>query len=68
VPVFHNIKFTKCGPSGDSEISDSAHARPEGVDARARIVPARFDTVVVHQGGMRAQGNKGSSYISNLDT
>jgi len=63
VPVFHKIKFTKCGPSGDLEISDSAHARPKGMDMRARIIPARFDTVVVHQDGVPGQGNKGKNYF-----
>jgi hypothetical protein len=33
IPVFHNIKFTKCRPLGESEISDTAHTRPEVKDA-----------------------------------
>ena len=57
VPVFHNIKFTKCKPSGDLEISDSVHAQPEGVG------PARFDTVVVRQDRPNDQRNKGKYYI-----
>ena len=59
VPVFHNIKFTKCGQSGESEISDSAHARPEVRDSKSHVIPARFDTVVVHQDGQNRQGLKG---------
>ena len=49
VPVFHNVKFTvshgdnKCKP----EIVDAIHARPEGTDSRQRLVPERFDTVLV---------------------
>ena len=63
VPVFHNIKFTKRGDSGEFEISDSAHARPEVVDKRTQIIPARFDTVIVHQDNMHSQGNKGRSHL-----
>lgn len=62
VPVFHNIKFTKRGDSGESEISDSAHARPEAVDLHKQIIPARFDTVIVHQDSLRGQVNKGRSH------
>jgi len=56
VPVFHNIKFTK---SGESEISDTAHARPEVVDTRSHVIPARFDTVIIHQDSLPHQGLKG---------
>ncbi|KAN0103997.1 hypothetical protein V8E52_011427 [Russula decolorans] len=59
VPVFHSIKFTKCGLSGESEISDTVHARPEAVDTRSRVIPARFDTVVVHRDGLHGEGLKG---------
>ena len=59
VPVFHNIKFTKIGDSGKSEISDSAHARPETVDTNSRVLPARFDTVIVRQDSLHGQGLKG---------
>ena len=62
VPVFYNIKFTKCGDSGNSEISDSAHARPEVVDTYGRVIPARFDTVIVHHNSMHGQQNKGMSH------
>lgn len=53
IPVFHIIKFTKGGPSG--EISDSAHAQP-----RKGNIPARFDTVIVHQDSPQDRGNKGT--------
>jgi Plavaka transposase len=62
VPVFHNIKFTKCGDSGEHQISDTVHVRPGLVDKRAQIVPARFDTVIV-----RRQGNKGILFLSKQD-
>jgi hypothetical protein len=55
VPVFHKIKFTQHRRSGQSEISDSAHAHPEVVGARSRVIPARFDTVVVHQDGVNSR-------------
>jgi hypothetical protein len=54
VPVFHNIKFTENG----NEILDSVHIRPEQKDSRGRIIPSRFDTVLVQS---KDQGNKGNS-------
>ena len=51
VPVFHHLKFTKSEHSGPTDISDSVHARPEGVDGRSHVIPARFDTVVIRQDG-----------------
>jgi hypothetical protein len=42
VPVYHKIKFTKSG-----EIVDAVHIRPEQKDSHGRIIPARFDTVIV---------------------
>ena len=68
VPVFHNIKFTKRGQTGESEISDSAHARPEGVDGRGWIIPARFDTIMVHQDGVHGQGSKGTTHPYQKET
>ena len=63
VPVFHSVRFTKCGHSGEPEISDSVYARPQAVDSRRRIIPARFDTVIVRQDGdPQDQGNKGESH------
>jgi len=59
VPVFHNIKFTKFGHSGESEISDTVHARPEIVDTHSHVIPARFDTVIVQQDSLHSQGLKG---------
>ena len=67
VPVFHNIKFTKSVPSEVCIVSDTVHVRPEVVDSHTRNSPARFDTVVIHQDSLHAQGNKGNSHISKRD-
>jgi hypothetical protein len=48
VPVFHQIKFSSTANSEDSEIIDSVVVRPEHRDSRGRLVPSRFDTVLVH--------------------
>ncbi|KAH9016036.1 hypothetical protein EDB85DRAFT_1875359 [Lactarius pseudohatsudake] len=45
VPVYHKIKFVS---SHGSEIVDVVHARPEQRDARGRVIPSHFDTVIVH--------------------
>ena len=47
VPVFHKIKFIKSGNLNESEIADVVHIRPEQKDSHGRIIPARFDTVLV---------------------
>ncbi|KAI9429387.1 hypothetical protein H4582DRAFT_2089339 [Lactarius indigo] len=47
VPVFHRIKFTSSGSSGNSEVVDSVVVRPEQNDARGRTIPSRFDTILV---------------------
>ena len=44
VPVYHRLKFTSLG---GSEIIDSILIRPEQKDARGRLIPSRFDTVLV---------------------
>jgi hypothetical protein len=61
VPVYHNIKFTKVG---ESKIVDVVTIRPEQEDLHGRIMPGRFDTVLVDwrgHDGTRGQGNKGHS-------
>ncbi|KAH9953413.1 hypothetical protein BC827DRAFT_1282164 [Russula dissimulans] len=45
VPVFHKVKFTAMNTS---EIIDSVVIRPEQTDTYGRLIPARFDTVLVH--------------------
>ncbi|KAH9911538.1 uncharacterized protein BXZ73DRAFT_93357 [Epithele typhae] len=52
VPAFHKIKFHL--PSTQQmgimdEMQDVAHARPQRTDRRGRVVPARFDTVLVKE-------------------
>ena len=61
--VFHNIKFTKSGHSGESEISDTVHARPETADTHSHVIPARFDSVIVQQDSLHSQGLKGKPYL-----
>jgi len=56
VPVYHKIKFTAHGDLKQSEIVDCVHVRPDQKDSRGRIIPARFDTVLV-------QGNKGEFHF-----
>jgi len=46
VPVFHKIKFT----DKDGTIVDSVQIQPEQVDRHGRIIPTRFDTVLVWTG------------------
>ena len=58
VPVFHNIKFTRTGVLGISDICDTVHVRPEGAYSPRLIIPARFDTVIVRQDSLRGQGNQ----------
>ena len=56
VPVFHKIKFVS---TRDSEIVDSVQVRPDQRDTRGRLIPSRFDTVIVRgepQGGARNKG------------
>lgn len=47
VPVYHKIKFTKIGDFNELEIADAVHVRPEQKDSHGRIIPSRFDTVLV---------------------
>ena len=58
VLVHHRIKFTDLD---QSEIVNSIQVRPEQKDARGRLVPSRFDTVLVRgksQGsGIRCHGS-----------
>ena len=64
VPVYHKIKFTKIGHMphiGQSEITDTVHVRPEASSC-TQTIPARFDTVIVHQDGLHDRGNNGKSF------
>lgn len=51
VQVYHNIKFTTPSDAQESEIVDVIHVRPEQKDSRGRIIPARFDTVLIRGSG-----------------
>ena len=64
VPLFHIIKFTDARNTEETEIIDSVHARPEQRDARGRIIPSRFDTVLVQNPSQdTSQGRvKGNSH------
>ena len=57
VPVFHKIKFVS---NHDSEIIDTVQVRPDQRDARGRLIPSRFDTVIIHgETQVGAHRNKG---------
>ena len=60
VHVYHNIKFTNGADVMESEIVDSIYARPEQRDTRGRIIPPRFDTVLVQGRGQDGQGIRGT--------
>jgi hypothetical protein len=56
VPVYHKIKFTARGDLKQSEIVNCVHVRPDQKDSHGRIIPARFDTVLV-------RGDKGEFHF-----
>jgi hypothetical protein len=66
VSVYHRIKFT-ASSDHSSEVMDSAQARPAGTDYRGRIIPARFDTVLVCEGEHTPHPNKGKVILTNED-
>jgi len=51
VQVYHNIKFTARNDAQEMEIVDAVYVRPEQRDRRGRIIPARFDTVLIQGSG-----------------
>jgi hypothetical protein len=65
VPVFHKIKFIASDNKPEPEVVDAIHARPEEMDSQQRVIPARFDTVLVHSSSHsnseRANNLKGKS-------
>jgi len=61
VPVHHRIKFTDLD---QSEIVDSVQVRPEQKDKRGRLIPARFDTVLV-RGKSQDSGISGEFCLYN---
>ena len=66
VPVYHNIKFTKGGNGEQPGVIDAVHARPEQRDTHGRIIPPRFDTVLVQGRGPPGQGNKGNCICGSI--
>lgn len=52
VPVFHKIRFVSTGDwdHSNEDTMDAVHMRPEQLDSHGRIVPSRFDTVLVNNG------------------
>lgn len=63
VAVFHRIRFVaSTRASADcekTETVDAVNATPARIDLHGRIIPSRFDTVLVHNGQDRARINKG---------
>jgi hypothetical protein len=67
VPVFHKIKFTDMESSNSqSSIVDAVHVRPEQKDSHGRIIPSRFDTILIQSKGQDSthlHGNKGEYHL-----
>ena len=61
VPVYHKVKFVASKNNSKPDVVDSVHARPEQTDSSGRVIPARFDTVLVHSTG---NANKRESFLS----
>jgi len=66
VPVFHYIKFM-----AHDTIVDSVHVQPQQTDSHGRIIPSRFDTVLIQPKGQNStpgQGIRGGpiSIVLNL--
>ena len=61
VPVYHKVKFIASEHNGKPEVVDSIHARPEQMDPKGRVIPARFDTVLVQSS---EHANKRESFLS----
>ena len=61
VPVFHKFKYTanRNNERSGSEVVDSVQVLPEQTNVRGRIIPARFDTVLVREGQYTTSPNKG---------
>lgn len=64
VPVFHRIKFTANQNRKGSEVVDSVQVHPAQNNLRGRIIPARFDTVLIREGQYTMHPNKGKLFLS----
>ncbi len=63
LPVWHRIKFLRTDPfTKVTSTADSIHIQPSKFDSRERMVPGRFDTVLVNlnDGQSEATGVKGA--------
>jgi len=67
VPVYHKFKFTASRNSDRLEVVDSVQIHPAQTDLRGRILPARFDTVLVCEGEYTTHRNKGRPIHTNGD-
>ncbi|KAF8063166.1 hypothetical protein FPV67DRAFT_1421162, partial [Lyophyllum atratum] len=62
VAVYHNIKFWNSDAQGREETSDlldSVHVKPSRHNTRGKLVPGRFDTVLVNEGNGGHRGVSG---------
>jgi hypothetical protein len=57
VPVFHKIKFVS---TDTSDVIDTVHVQPDQRDTHGRLIPPRFNTVLVWGGPqVGVHGRKG---------
>ena len=62
VPVFHIIKFTDTENANETKTIDSVLARPKRKNRHGRIIPSRFDTVLVRHPSTMHGRAKGKSH------
>ena len=67
VAVFHRIRFVASADCEKSETVDAVNAMPARIDLHGRIVPSRFDTVLVHNGQDCARINRGMFSYQYID-
>ena len=73
VPVYHKVKFIASDQRDNNpDTVDAIHARPEQMDSQQRVIPARFDTVLVHRVSSspseRANNSKGTYSLPLIGT
>jgi hypothetical protein len=66
VPVYHRIRFVAGGDRNTLDTVDAVHVRPERTDMHGRIIPSRFNTVLVHNGQDCVHRKKGKSVHINV--
>jgi hypothetical protein len=71
VRIYHKFKYTASDSLEPSEVVDSVHVHPAQPGLRGnrhgRIIPARFDTVLVSEGQYTTHPNKGKPSRINED-